>query len=117
LQEDLQYAKVGKYWYGGVQSRGNLGFDILGDTFLKDCYCIFDLGNKRFGCVQRIEPESKPASDSSPAAGNPADGGSGGVVPSAAGLKDLFNQWLAALLKLLGLSCRVTRLVVLSGWL
>lgn len=57
LPEDLQYAKISQSeWYGGVQSRGDIPFDILGDTFLKNVYAIFDQGNKRFGCVQRYEP-------------------------------------------------------------
>jgi hypothetical protein len=66
-QEDLQYAETGNgYWYGGCQSRGDLDFDILGDTFLKNVYAIFDQGNKRFGCVQRYEPgQSKPGSTQS----------------------------------------------------
>lgn len=41
--------------YGGIQSRGNSNFDILGDTWLKAIYAIFDQGKKRFGCAQRIE--------------------------------------------------------------
>jgi hypothetical protein len=56
-QEDLQFVEVSAgWWYGGVQSRGDMPFDILGDTFLKNIYAIFDQGNKRFGCVQRYEP-------------------------------------------------------------
>ena len=39
--------------YGGIQSRGSLSFDILGDTWLKSTYVCFDQGNKRFGCAQR----------------------------------------------------------------
>lgn len=42
--------------YGGIQSRGDMSFDILGDTFLKSVYAVFDQGNTRFGCVQRAEP-------------------------------------------------------------
>lgn len=41
--------------YGGIQSRGTMTFDILGDTFLKGVYAIFDQGNTRFGCVQRVD--------------------------------------------------------------
>ncbi|KAL1966757.1 hypothetical protein VTN77DRAFT_3954 [Rasamsonia byssochlamydoides] len=57
-------AKPG-YVYGGIQSRGDLGFDILGDTFLKGIYAIFDLGNTRFGAVQRPDPSSSSTSSSS----------------------------------------------------
>jgi len=56
-QEDLAFAeaKTG-YVYGGIQSRGTMTFDILGDTFLKSVYAIFDQGNTQFGVVPRIEP-------------------------------------------------------------
>jgi hypothetical protein len=55
-KEDLGFADAGNNMvYGGIQSRGNLTFDILGDTFLKGIYAIFDQGNKRFGAVQRVE--------------------------------------------------------------
>ncbi|KAI1497105.1 aspartic endopeptidase [Biscogniauxia marginata] len=67
-KEDLAFAPTddGKHWYGGVQSRGTLTFDILGDTFLKSCYCIWDQGNKRFGVVPKIEKTQNltPPSDS-----------------------------------------------------
>jgi len=53
-KEDLLYSDVGNgFTYGGVQSRGEQDFDILGDTFLKSVYAVFDQGNKRFGVVQR----------------------------------------------------------------
>ncbi|KAK4229639.1 hypothetical protein QBC38DRAFT_329384, partial [Podospora fimiseda] len=42
-------------WYGGVQSRGQNPFDILGDVFLKSVYAIFDQGHCRFGAVPKIE--------------------------------------------------------------
>lgn len=55
-KEDLSYADAGNGMvYGGIQSRGSQGFDILGDTFLKSVYAIFDQGNVRFGCVQRTD--------------------------------------------------------------
>jgi len=58
--------------FGGIQSRGDMTFDILGDvsvdhfrgnlrmltslqTFLKSVYAIFDQGNQRFGAVQRTD--------------------------------------------------------------
>ncbi|KAK3326389.1 aspartyl proteinase [Apodospora peruviana] len=41
--EDLLFAEADdKYDYGGVQSRGKLPFDILGDTFLKSIYAVSD---------------------------------------------------------------------------
>ncbi|KAF2138485.1 uncharacterized protein K452DRAFT_234009 [Aplosporella prunicola CBS 121167] len=57
-KEDLAFANAGNGMvYGGIQSRGDLPFDILGDTFLKGIYAIFDMGNKRFGAVPRVETE------------------------------------------------------------
>lgn len=61
-KEDLGFADAGNGMvYGGMQSRGQLPFDILGDTFLKGIYAIFDQGNMRFGCVQRIDPTTNTA--------------------------------------------------------
>ncbi|CAD6444376.1 2c0cb8fd-29d5-460d-9789-5af2ab26cb71 [Sclerotinia trifoliorum] len=55
-KEDLGFADAGNGMvYGGIQSRGSMTFDILGDTFLKGIYAIFDQGNVRFGAVQRNE--------------------------------------------------------------
>ncbi|MCJ1311862.1 hypothetical protein MMC25_005535 [Agyrium rufum] len=55
-KEDLAFADAGNGMvYGGIQSRGDMTFDILGDTFLKSVYAVFDLGNTRFGAVQRTE--------------------------------------------------------------
>jgi len=55
-KEDLLFALADKdHWYGGVQSRGQNPFDILGDTFLKSVYAIWDQGNNRFGAVPKIE--------------------------------------------------------------
>lgn len=55
-KEDLAFADAGSGMvYGGIQSRGTMTFDILGDTFLKGIYAIFDQGNVRFGAVQRKE--------------------------------------------------------------
>ncbi|PTB36214.1 uncharacterized protein TrAFT101_000180 [Trichoderma asperellum] len=54
--EDLAFAPADdSNWYGGVQSRGNNPFDILGDVFLKSVYAIFDQGNQRFGAVPKIQ--------------------------------------------------------------
>lgn len=56
-KEDLAFADAGSGMvYGGIQSRGSMTFDILGDTFLKSIYAIFDQGNTRFGAVPRSEP-------------------------------------------------------------
>ncbi|CAJ2502830.1 Uu.00g102240.m01.CDS01 [Anthostomella pinea] len=56
-KEDLAFAPTedGKSWYGGVQSRGTLPFDIIGDVGLKSMYAVWDMGNKRFGAVPKIE--------------------------------------------------------------
>jgi len=55
-KEDLGFADAGNGMvYGGIQSRGTMTFDILGDTFLKGIYAVFDQGNQRFGAVQRVE--------------------------------------------------------------
>ncbi|ROV93764.1 hypothetical protein VSDG_07004 [Cytospora chrysosperma] len=55
-KEDLAFAVASEgYWYGGVQSRGDNPFDILGDTFLKSVYAIWDQGNTRLGLVPKIE--------------------------------------------------------------
>jgi hypothetical protein len=57
-KEDLGFAGVGGgMQYGGIQSRGSSTFDILGDTWLKGVYAVFDVGGARFGCVQRVEEE------------------------------------------------------------
>ncbi|KAL7758361.1 hypothetical protein ACKLNR_012888 [Fusarium oxysporum f. sp. zingiberi] len=54
--QDLVFAPADKdNWYGGIQSRGNLPFDIFGDAFLKSVYAIWDQGNTRFGVVPKIE--------------------------------------------------------------
>jgi len=56
-KESLSFADAGNNMvYGGIQSRGTMTFDILGDTFLKGIYAIFDQGNTQFGAVQRTEP-------------------------------------------------------------
>ncbi|KAK4113576.1 acid protease [Canariomyces notabilis] len=55
-KQDLLFALAdAKYWYGSVQSRGRNPFDILGSTFLKSIYAIWDQGNSRFGAVPKIE--------------------------------------------------------------
>ena len=43
-KEDLAFASAGTGTvYGGIQSRGTLTFDILGDTFLKGIYAVSSL--------------------------------------------------------------------------
>ncbi|KAK0727078.1 eukaryotic aspartyl protease [Lasiosphaeria miniovina] len=55
-KQDLVFAQADdKNWYGGVQSRGENPFDILGDTLLKSVYAIWDQGRTRFGAVPKIE--------------------------------------------------------------
>ncbi|EMR65674.1 putative aspartic endopeptidase protein [Eutypa lata UCREL1] len=55
-KEDLIFAPIeGGSWYGGIQSRGDLTFDILGDVVLKSIYAVWDQGNTRFGAVPKIE--------------------------------------------------------------
>lgn len=40
-KEDLLFAPAdSSNWYGGVQSRGDMTFDILGDVFLKSVYAV-----------------------------------------------------------------------------
>lgn len=52
--EELPFQDLGDgTYYGGIQSRGDQGFDILGDVFLRSVYAIFDQGNTRFGVTQR----------------------------------------------------------------
>ncbi|KAI0144041.1 acid protease [Hypoxylon sp. NC0597] len=56
-KEDLAFALTDdkQHWYGGIQSRGFMPFDILGDTFLKSVYSIWDQGNRRLGLVPKIQ--------------------------------------------------------------
>lgn len=57
-KEDLSFVSAGNGMiYGGIQSRGTMTFDILGDTFLKGIYAIFDQGNTQFGAVPRIDTD------------------------------------------------------------
>jgi len=58
-KQDLGFALAKTGWvYGGIQSRGSMTFDILGDTFLKGIYAVFDQGNTQFGAVQRPDTSS-----------------------------------------------------------
>lgn len=56
---DLAFQDVGDgTTYGGIQSRGDMTFDILGDVWLRSVYAIFDQGNTRFGAVSRVSGTS-----------------------------------------------------------
>lgn len=54
-KEDLGFAEAkAGFVYGGIQSRGNMTFDILGDTFLKGIYAVSSILMRcrtRRGCV------------------------------------------------------------------
>ncbi|CAL1700014.1 unnamed protein product [Somion occarium] len=41
------------FTFGGIQSRGDLDFDIFGDVFLKSVYVVFNQGEKKVGLAQR----------------------------------------------------------------
>lgn len=57
--EELAFQDLGNgYYYGGIQSVGDLGFDIWGDIFLKNVYAVFDADAPRFGVVQRASSSS-----------------------------------------------------------
>lgn len=43
------------YTLGGIQSRGDLTFDIFGDVFLKSVYVVFNQGEKTVGLAQRSD--------------------------------------------------------------
>jgi len=61
--EELPFQDLGDgTYYGGVQSRGDQNFDILGDVFLRSVYAIFDQGNTRFGATQRASTLTKSGS-------------------------------------------------------
>lgn len=48
-KQDIGYADAGNgMTYGGIQSRGNMTFDIFGDTCLKAMYAIFDQVSSSF---------------------------------------------------------------------
>ncbi|EKG09093.1 Peptidase A1 [Macrophomina phaseolina MS6] len=45
-KEDLAFADAGDgFLYGGIQSRGDMAFDILGDTFLKGIYAVSEFSS------------------------------------------------------------------------
>lgn len=50
-KEDLGFADAGNGMvYGGIQSRGDMTFDILGDTFLKGIYAVSTLSPPELAC-------------------------------------------------------------------
>jgi hypothetical protein len=52
--KDFTYCEADTgYLFGGIQSRGNLPFDILGDVFLKSVYVVFNQGDSTVGIAQR----------------------------------------------------------------
>ncbi|EPT00808.1 hypothetical protein FOMPIDRAFT_1145956 [Fomitopsis schrenkii] len=51
---DFHYSDAGEgYTFGGIQSRGDLHYDIFGDVFLKSLYVVFDQANFKVGVAQR----------------------------------------------------------------
>lgn len=51
IKEDLAYADLGNgMTYGGIQSRGDLPFNIYGDSWLKSVYAIFDVVSSPLPC-------------------------------------------------------------------
>ncbi|KAI0920795.1 hypothetical protein AcW1_005030 [Taiwanofungus camphoratus] len=51
---DFAFGDAGDgYTFGGIQSSGNLGFDIFGDVFLKSVYVVFNQGEQKVGLAQR----------------------------------------------------------------
>ncbi|KAJ3556878.1 hypothetical protein NM688_g1778 [Phlebia brevispora] len=41
------------FTFGGIQSRGDMDFDIFGDVFLKNVYVVFNQGQTQVGLAQR----------------------------------------------------------------
>lgn len=51
---DLAYSDAGEgFTFGGVQSRGDLKYDIFGDVFLKSLYVVFNQADRKVGVAQR----------------------------------------------------------------
>ncbi|EIW61844.1 acid protease [Trametes versicolor FP-101664 SS1] len=52
--KDIAFGDAGDgFTFGGIQSRGDLDFDIFGDVFLKSVYVVFNQGEKTVGLAQR----------------------------------------------------------------
>ena len=64
--KDIAFGDAGDgYMFGGIQSRGNLDFDIFGDVFLKSVYVVCEwpfpfslFGSGNFGVPVLIYPVS-----------------------------------------------------------
>ncbi|KAJ9603922.1 hypothetical protein H2200_011444 [Cladophialophora chaetospira] len=41
--------------FGGIEGNMGSGYNVFGDTFLKNVYAVFDVGNKQLGVVQRLD--------------------------------------------------------------
>ncbi|EKG08974.1 Peptidase A1 [Macrophomina phaseolina MS6] len=56
-KEDLAFADAGDgFLYGGIQSRGDMAFDVLGDTFLKGIYAVSEFSSTlRSERIERLE--------------------------------------------------------------
>ncbi|KAF9819477.1 hypothetical protein IEO21_02085 [Rhodonia placenta] len=51
---DFAYSDAGDgHSFGGIQSRGNLKYDIFGDVFLKSLYIVFNQRDRKVGVAQR----------------------------------------------------------------
>ena len=62
-KEDLAFADAGNQMvYGGVQSRGTMTFDILGDTFLKGIYAVsvIDTGDAGENEIANVRIDLRP---------------------------------------------------------
>ena len=58
-KEDLAFADAGNGMvYGGIQSRGSMTFDILGDTFLKSIYAVSSADMEWLDVVADWNPRS-----------------------------------------------------------
>ncbi|KAI0677724.1 acid protease [Trametes maxima] len=52
--KDIAFGDAGDgFTFGGIQSRGDMDFDIFGDVFLKSVYAVFNQGEKTVGLAQR----------------------------------------------------------------
>ncbi|GAP91201.2 putative eukaryotic aspartyl protease [Rosellinia necatrix] len=107
-KEDLAFAPTddGEYWYGGVQSRGSLSFDILGDTFLKSVYVIWDQGNTRLGVVPKLEEAQNLKTP--PTAGSRSDENEKGVTSITMAAADRIDPARGSPLDSGALSSRLT---------
>ncbi|KAF2774154.1 aspartic proteinase precursor [Teratosphaeria nubilosa] len=77
--ETIKFEDLGDgTYYGGIQSAGNQGFDILGDVFLRNVYAIFDQGtgsSPQFGAIQRTLGQNTATGSSSSGSAPATSGG------------------------------------------